>query len=545
MIKRTMRGARNGMALCTAVFFAAAASFCLVRIPLYSLLGPEGTAYIIPGMELFALFYAAFVSTGALTARRMVRTRRLRGRFSSIPRVLKTVRFPTLIAGLVLTLLCLAGCRVLAAAAGANFDLYLLFVALSPAFLFLSLTGILRGYEEAMLSFRVSVICTIAEAALRIALMLLFGKLCFDYGTKAAALLRNPSVAPLYGAAGAAAGLSAASLLTLLLWLFCHRITGQLIRGYLAEHEDTRTEQESDRSIRRAYWSSFLLTSAALLFLAAPVLADYRLSFYFAQISDPETGALWASYYSKTLSIVFAAVFILLIPFVTYPAKLGGQMTDQNLREFRRGFGMVMRLLSYVLMPVSFFFIAAARILTAVGYGIDDSAAEVTLEWSGPAVLFFGTALFLVMLCLSTHDIRCILIAVIPSFVLQTGLFILLARAGISPELAGAVSFLVFSVLLCLLLMVQLRSGTLRRNRWAREAVLAAICAVLAAIPVFLAGDYLYEHIGAAPALLVLAAVYLAAYVLLTIFLRVCDLRELHRIPGGDIIVMLFYLFGR
>lgn len=544
MIKKTKRGARNGLELCMAVFFAAAASFYLVRIPLYSLLGPEGTGYIIPGMELFSLFYAVFAVAGALTVRRMVRTRRLRGRFSSIPRVLKAARLPSLIAGLALTLLCLAGCRVLAAAAGANFDLYLLFAALSPAFLFLSLTGILRGYEEAMLSFRVSVLCSIAEAVLRIVLMLLIGKLCLDYGTKAAALLRNPSVAPLYGAAGAAAGLAAASLLTLLLWLFCHHVTGQLIRSYLAEHEDTRAEQESDRSIRRAYWSSFLLTAAALLFLAAPVLVNYRLSFHFGQISDPETGALWASYYSKTLSLVFAAVFILLIPFVSYPAKLGGQMADRSLREFRRGFGMVMRLLSYVLMPVSFFFIAAARILTAVGYGIDDSAAEVTLEWSGPAVLFFGTALFLIMLCLSIHDIRCILTAVIPSFVLQTGLFVLLARSGISPELSGAVSFLVFSVLLCLLLMVQLRGGTLYRNRWVREAVLAAICAVLAAIPVFLAGGYLYEHIGAAPSLLVLAAVYLIAYVLLTIFLRVCDLRELHRLPGGDIIVMLSYLFG-
>lgn len=544
-MSRGRGGALSGIDRCTGAFFIFAASFYLIRIPLYALIGADGAARLIPALELFVLFYASFVLAGTVTMRRCVRTRRLRRRTASIPGFVSAAGLPTLLAGLILAVLLAALSTPAAGVLGADRNMFLLFVCLAPSILFLSITGILRGYEEGMLVFGGSFLCYLAEAALTAAGALIGGRLAYNYGVKAAALLRNPSVAAIYGAFGAALGISAASLISLLLQLGCHLLSRGTIREYLESREELKGEPENLSDIRRAYWSSFLLTAAAFFFLTAPVLTDYRLSFHFSSLQDAQTRLLWASFGSKALPPVVMAALLLILPFPGFPARLGWYLADRNRKEFRKEFGILMRLAGYLLIPVSFFFMAASHIITSIGFGIDDKTAETALAFDAPAVYFLGIALLLVMLYLSVQDLTRLLLFTLAAYAVQTALCIMLLLLHVSPELSGAVSFLVFTILLSALLLFGFYGAALRRNRWVRETVMAALCAVAAAIPVFLLSVPLYDHIGALPALLVLGALYLAVYVLLTIFLRVCDLRELHRIPGGDMIVMLSYLLGR
>ena len=70
------------------------------------------------------------------------------------------------------------------------------------------------------------------------------------------------------------------------------------------------------------------------------------------------------------------------------------------------------------------------------------------------------------------------------------------------------------------------------------------MCAAGAVIPLELLNDYLLMVLPAVIAFLVMLGVFWILYVVLSIFLRAADLRNLHRIPGGSWILDLAVLLG-
>ena len=535
----------SGIDRCTAFFLIFAASLEAIKIPLYGLIGAQGVSFAATALDLLAVFITVYVLGGYFTVRHLIRYRIRRKKYSSIRVIYETAFMPSLTGGIVLAVICASLSKYISGIAGADLNGSLVYCALSLSVVFLSVVGIICGYIESLTNDMPTVITSCIWSVLSIVLGLIGATSAYRYGCKVAALLRNDNIAYIYGAAGLMCGMAVSCLVVLVLWLLIYHSINHTMNDWLNEQSDYRSEKESRKNIRLSVFSVFIVFLFAALFFTMPHMLDRRLSFTFSEISDHEIRSLWAVADSKVFALIYVISFLLVIPFTAYKAPLASLLIRRDRDAFSSRFGMIMRIANYLLLPVSFFCIAAAKVITALGFGIDDAAAQSVMQLSGMTVLFLSLSIILILIYAAADDMKTVLESTLFSCAVQTILFVtLISIVHMSPEKAGAIALLVFYIINTVFLLVMKNYYTLHRNRWIANTIVNALCAVIAAIPVFLLQTVLFDRIGSLASLIILIIIYYVIYIILTLFLRVADLNNIDRLPGGRIIVTLADLFN-
>ena len=517
------------------------AAWCFCHTELLGLIGRQGLAYAGPAMEMTALGFTAFTLPVSLVISRMVRARYVRGKFASIRCLVRRGMLLSVLAGALLTLLVFLLCRPLALLVGGEAHMALVIAVISPVFVLMLPMGVMHGYFRGIRLTIPAVTTVLLPAILLMIFPAAFGSAARKVGTSVAALLRDESYPFVYGAAGAAAGIVAALLITLIYWMFLLTATYRSRRKNLSAEQQTEPEQTS------ALIHSFLRETGAIscaLFLSGlPVLTDYRI---LHMAVDPKTRAMagWGAYYGKTLSLVFGVAFLLFLPFTHYPQTMIRLMRREDQTTFRSFFGMTMRLSGYLLFPVSFFFIAAARPITAIIGKAPDDAGTVSLQISGILVLLSGIALFLVQLYIGLGRTKMLTIACVAAYLMQTALCLATTRQNGPGITVCAIPLTAFYLLLDILLLFFLRDYLLEKNRYFRAYIMLLIASVAAAVPVYLLSGLLIRETGYLSASLILAILYALIYLIMSLFTGAADLRNFDRLPGGRLIIALADLLG-
>lgn len=522
-------------------FLVLCAVWSYLRILLTGLIGRQGTAYACPALELTAICILAFCLPVSMVLERSVRARFLRERYASIRKLMRISTLFSLISGGLMTLIFLLLCRPIALVAGGEAHMYLVIAAISPAFLMLVPMGVMHGYFRGIRMSIPAQTSVLLPAGLMAVLVPVAAASFRGYGESVGALLRDDSYSFVYGAVGAAAGVDGALLLTLLYWLFLMTATFRTRR--LRMPVEKQLEPETASALRRSFLRGLFPLCLSGILVGLPVLTDYRI---LHMAVEPKSLAMagWGAYYGKTLSLLYGTTALLLIPFSRYPKTMARVRREEDLPTFRSFFGMTMRLLGYVLFPVSFYFISAAKPITAVLSHSPDDAASVSMQICGILVLLTGIGAELAMLYVQLNRVRQLAAACGISWAVQTVLSLLLTRQNEPGITVTAIPQTVSTAMLVLLLLMFRKDELLQGSRYTRAYIFLLISSIAAAIPVYLLSGVLSEQMGFLASSVMLSILYILIYIPVSIVTGAADLRNFDRIPGGNLIVSLADLFG-
>ncbi len=528
--------------------FIALTAGLLFRILLMKLIGEEGVGYFAPVNEIFILC-SLFITYGlAAATHSLVKYRIKREQYKSARRIFRCALTLALLFGV-------AACGIMLLANGFIAETVLLeryswlpVCVMAPAVIFISLTGLLRGYFQGTGTRIPTVHSLILEQLLTIGFGVFVSAVLYRYGYKVAAVLHNNSLLSLYGAVGASLGMLIAALLS-----FLHLLLLYLLYRGTAKKQIYR---DGSRTIEpKAYLYGSLFRSAvpygivAVLF-AMTTLVDQRMYYYYRNIFA-EAGetildkiTVWGNYYGIYLSVIgIITACVCLIP-AKMIKVISGTWQREEYRSARDQMTRTVNSCVTVTVPVVFLTAVIAEPL-AVVIGQGNTAITAELIQYGCALILFGTFTYLSCGLLKQFDkIYQLLMIAGGSFLLHlVVLYLLLSQAG--PTGMGingvALSNVAAAAGACVgglaLVFRHLQYGQEWLRRCLRILIITLICAGIAGLIAVLFKTALISVLPEFVVIIICSVTVLAVYLVLMLLLRGLTENELEKMPGGAAII--------
>ena len=367
-------------------------------------------------------------------------------------------------------------------------------------------------------------------------------KMLEKYGEKVALLLNKGEAKALLSACGILLGIGIAAVLTgivliVLYFMFFRTVRDNMLEGAGLIFEEKRRKAEILRQTIRGYTPSVLLFLIPCLLPLADV--------FFCGISKEErySAILFSGMYGVVYTTIVFFIFVLLI-------LMSGLLHSLLLDERKGGFSIkegkiriLFRLSSYYAVPLSFFLFATGSIFT-----LRDELLTSMLHIGSMNVLIVGELiLFLIVLLKKDKTLSLIMtegIALLAHFIL----LFFLARGNMHGGRVLALSLTAFYFVWAIALWIVERKtfSVLRKEMY--RFLLCVLSGAIAALPVYFLSMGLIRALGASITIALMLILYFALYFILTIFIGAADLKNLHRVPLGgmvlDLMELIYYHVG-
>ncbi len=312
--------------------------FLIFRIILEHVVGSKGVAYFSLPNELFFLL-GGFISFGIEEAvSTMVENRMKRAQYSNVHRVVSYAFSSSLGIGLLISFL------IYIFAGRISTNLFsiplskLAVLAVAPAVLLYSLTGVFRGYFKGTNNRILTTYSYLIFAGAYLIFGTLFATIMKQYGVKVSKLLRVEDFQYAHGAIGASFGILCASFVA-----FAYVVVVYFVFRHRTSFEEGR---ESQRSVDYPLETLLNLLATALvpglLWASFAMYSFINGAFFLHQNTEDNLSAFcYGEYYGKTFPITGIIVFALCI--FTYPLirKASGAFRRDEYRNSREKLKML------------------------------------------------------------------------------------------------------------------------------------------------------------------------------------------------------------
>ncbi|MDR2545910.1 MAG: hypothetical protein LBC96_00165 [Lachnospiraceae bacterium] len=535
---------------------------CLIfRVPLMSVIGAEGIAFFAPVNELY-LITIAFVSGGfSLTTMSMLKYRIGREQYRNAARLFRVARVIVALFSLAVTLFIIIGHRYISTTLFNQDFSRLALLAIVPAVIMMTFVSLLRGYFEGMGTHYPTAHSLILEQAFTIVLGVLMAAYFLDYGEKVAVILHDGRYAPAYGAFGAALGICAAAVISLLhLTVIYLMYRGTFQRQV---YRDNSRQREMASTIYRTFLMLSIPAGIFIVIDRVGVLVDQRIFYHFALLKDMGAGEegvygmtqVWGNYYGIFLVVVGVLTVLIALLFAHAANNITVSWMREEYGAVRSQLTQTFSLLCVAAIPLAVLTaVLAEPLVMAIGQG--DKEIAVPLLQAGSAMIFLSTfAIFWIDILRRFKKTLMLTFLVIGGFIVHIGtLLILMYTAGeqiqtaqqlitrvIVANLIGAAFVFVSGLILvarCLKLRGNWIFGSLRTV--IVSILCSAIIGLLSVLLVWLFMDMLGSHVT----IIICFAVMTILYPALMMVLRGLSVNELEHLPGGQYLIRLGRRFG-
>ena len=532
------RGSRIRIDRSWASALASTTVLFLVRVILCKEVGSAGAGYLCVPMELLLVMYVIFFLVHCEITRSVMTPRMRQARTADAMRFFELAIIVSALLGALFTAGAAFGSWLIGNYLAGESDLYLIMLAGAPAILFLSVTGVLRGYLYSLeMEPAAQGICYVF-AALCLVLSFALSRSYSRYGDKVSALLRVDHYGAIYGAVGLMLGISIASFVCLILLIVLCLIGRNAMRKKYGKPSFFGYDEERGGA-RKVFLSYALPMDGSVLLIGTVILLDQRL----LQLRGrPEEFALkLGGVYGYAIPMLVLILSLCVLPL----SRLGYDAAVQYLKENRSGFRarstVLMRIGFYILIPAALLPGACARSLCGVMMGYEAEGTVHFLQWGVVIMILTATFLLWLQFCYQCQLLREVLLACLGGALAQA-LFVFLMCRGedrtVDVIAAGCVIFLIATHLILSIQMRRTLQIFLRSNDLMRLAV-NLICGCLSALVVLLLQGPMLEGISYLPAFVIELVVFWILYLLSTMITRCADYKNLTRIPGGVLVLRL------
>ena len=521
-------------------YLAIAMSFLVVCLVMSAACGTDVLRYLSFPAAFLISFFLIFVCASSELSCQQIRLRLGRSRFTDALEFYRAGGASSLIAAVVMTFLYTACAPVISESLLGMREMYLVMFAAAPCFFLVCRAGNRIGFLESLgLGSAARLSLWIVSAAM-ILFSILFGMLGNRYGERVSALLRNEGYRAVYAAGGIFLGLAVALLIMLCYLAFLARSARKAVEERQDYLQIDNEERLSDLILY--YFRKLLPALVPSLVPAVCLTFDYHMV-------RKEAGESFADAYSCVsgicLPILMTATLLMLILVRSLLFRSVSILRDERIQKGSASFNVLLRLSGYLMIPASFYVFSAARPLVRLFYGhLTDTGKEsavLGLKTGSMIILFGGLAFCLSVLCWQCYAAHYLTIAAAVAAAGQIIFMVLVAVNFVSAANAIMASLLVMSIFWTVSLAILAIRGILRRPDPGIliDYALTAVSAAIAQIPVLLLSRVVTDEIIPVGGAILLLFIYVPLFVVLSLYLRAADLANIHRIPGGNAVLMI------
>ena len=490
-----------------------------------------GITYMAAAISSCTLVGIAVSGSLADTLGKLLRSRRNKGQYKNILGMRRNALYFHSALGLmgVLVLLLFAG--VIAEKIFRIPYSTFIIMALAPAVLLRTVTGVLQGYFQGEAAEVPRAVTSILRQIFLLGFGLLFGNILGSYGEKVSSLLKEPNYTPMYSCMGIAL---AVSLAEIFLIAFLTILFKSSRRSEKKLRQDGMYAGDSAwdciLSLCTGRWPQFLTEALLFLPLALGVVLFGRKA-----VEEPVRISQYDVYAGRYLVICGAVLFLISILVLPVTGRIFVHFRREEGRLARTAFqsGIHICLVHGIFLSV-YVAVMAAQIAALLG-GEDSELVKQMLQ-GGSAVIAFASlsVYFLRFLQVMGKKFFLLSAAGIANAVFVITFFAASKTGALSLVYGGVAGSLVLCVMLGVLSCRQLRM----RMDWLNVLVLPLGAAGVSGLVCMLFGR-LFSSLGELPTILLTFIISGLLYWILLLVLRNMKEQELETFPGGRLIGMI------
>ena len=519
----------NGLMACLIVL--------LLRIPLSHIIGDRGLGFLAAGFELFAT--AGIVLSYGLSkaVAIMVKYRLKREMFKSIGQVYKAAMLVSIIVGAGVSVAVFFGAEVIAGMVLSEPKSYLAIAAAAPAIGFTAVLGVQRGYFEGINRMTPVFHSRILEKIILIVACVVGAVILYPYGLKVAALLKSEEYAAVYGAMGAAMGVTVASILAVVHLSLLHMLYGSAIKKQFRQ-ESMRT-RESMGSIL------LLLLSTACPYLFYQLingihyLADQAIFNYFMERGSRGISLSidWGRYYGKYSVIIEGTAILCSLIGLKGISRIVQSIEREDTAELRRRLSRNIHYLAVCSIPAAIWTAILVSPIVRVIFGQADGEAVQLIQLGSVGIIFFSFSSFFMEILRKIRKMGIVILGMLAAFVIHLFLLILLLKNTNLGIQAVVISMVVFWLVNCIFGWIVVIRKLRYRQDWIRTFGITILAAGISGAVGLLILALLSQVAGAWIILLLCLVLCPVLYLILLLVLRGIRKDELEEMPGGRLVI--------
>lgn len=212
------------------------------RIPVTNIISPEGNGYYAAAYQVYNIMLLISSYSLPLAVSKLVSARISNGQYKNAHRIFQCAMLFAFLTGGTVCLLIFFGAQFFAGTIMSEPMSAIALRVFAPTLLIVAIMGVVRGYFQGMGTMIPTAVSQIIEQIVNAVVSIVAANYLFSYGKKVAAVLREDSYAPAYGAAGSTIGTSSGALVGLIFLLVLLAMIHSTLRRQLKRDESTRTE---------------------------------------------------------------------------------------------------------------------------------------------------------------------------------------------------------------------------------------------------------------------------------------------------------------
>ena len=515
-----------------------------MRIPLSRVIGDTGIALFAPAYELFILCALIFSYGISRTMAGLIRYRMKRAQYKCARKVFQIAFKISLIVSVVIALIIAFSSDFLSEVLVLESMSKKAIIAAAPALILTALVNLLRGYFNGN-GFGVLVAHSqYIEKITMVIASLSGGRICYEYGQKVEALIKNNMAAYAYGALGVVVGIIISQLITLIYLLFVFIIYSGTWKRQLSQ--DSGRRMESSGEIMGMLFANSIPAALSAILLNVFMLIDQRFFNYSMNYMDlaDTRAALWGSYYGKfaVLTGIGAALVCLAVHGNTAKAVTAYEKGEYHITRER--IGSAVKKLCVTAFPIAVYLTVLAEAFID-GLYQGENVQAVSLLKQGTVIIFlYGIAYLFGQLLLKLHMLKELFLSIIIALAVHFAAAFFMVRKGLMGAEGILYSVILFTLILAVLCFVFAGRKLQYRQEWLYSVAFPAASAAVAGLVVMLLGKVLLSLIGNIPTILISCLIGTFFYILLLMVLRVLNEAELADFPLGGLMIAIGRLIG-
>ena len=189
------------------------------RIPVTNIIGPEGNGYYAAAYQVYNIMLLISSYSLPLAVSKLVSARISNGQYRNANRVFKGALIFAFLTGGAVCFFILIGAEFFAGTLMSEPMSAIALRVFAPTLLIVAVMGVVRGYFQGMGTMIPTAVSQVLEQIANAVVSIVAANYLFSYGKKVAAILRNQSYAPAFGAAGSTIGTSSGAFIGLVFLL--------------------------------------------------------------------------------------------------------------------------------------------------------------------------------------------------------------------------------------------------------------------------------------------------------------------------------------
>ncbi|WP_044912727.1 oligosaccharide flippase family protein [Butyrivibrio sp. WCE2006] len=519
---------RPDVVLASAMIFILAIMALLVVF--FDITGADGVGFLAAPISLFIIAYCVFICAFESTTREMVRQRLSRGQMLSAKKNVRQLMIISVVFGIVLSLMVAVFAIVFAQFVFHSPRSFYVLLLVSPAFLFLSIQGVLRGYLSGSGFAIVSVVSDAILTIITVITIFFLSNAIYDYGKKVDALMHVNDIAPAYGAIGAALGISLSSIIS-----FIFVVIMVLIRrndlNELTESSAPVNLKQKNECVKDLIISGIIASTGGLL-----LFIDECIYLNVAHHLHPQESNIdnWGIYIGQCVALVVFFVFASSIPFVKSWFGVHISIVKKDYKAARVRLQSLIHFEAMLIFPIVIWMMILAKTFNTVIFGKSNEAGIDMVILSIPIIIPGAIIVFQTFLLKQLKNNLIMMSNLILGVVIHLVVLMAMSYAGGFGIHASIAAFAAMFIIQGILGMIEIKVMLDVNFMMVRNIVMPLVAATLAGLVALLIDRLLVNLIGEILTLIIAIVLAFVLYMLLLIVLKSVNRYEVERMPLGD-----------